>query len=67
MEKLNLGIISEGTLANITLTSTLRDQIVAAKKMMWAWIRSDNGSVRMILRFNAFIKIVRGFYGSRIG
>jgi len=32
MEKLNLAIVSEGTLANITLTLTLRDQIVAAQK-----------------------------------
>ena len=32
MEKLNLAIVSEGTLANITLTPTLRDQIVAAQK-----------------------------------
>ena len=30
MEKLNLAIVSEGTLANITLTPTLRDQIVPA-------------------------------------
>ena len=32
MEKLNLAIISEGTLANITLTPTLRDRIVEAQK-----------------------------------
>jgi len=32
MEKLNLAIVPEGTLANITLTPTLRDQIVAAQK-----------------------------------
>ena len=32
MEKLNLAIVSEGMLANITLTPTLRDQIVAAQK-----------------------------------
>ena len=32
MEKLNLAIVSEGTLANITLTLTLRDKIVAAQK-----------------------------------
>ena len=32
MEKLNLVIVSKGTLANITLTLTLRDQIVAAQK-----------------------------------
>jgi len=31
-EKLNLAIVSEGTLANITLTLTLQDQIVAAQK-----------------------------------
>ena len=31
MEKLNLAIVSEGTLANITLTPTIRDQIVAAQ------------------------------------
>ena len=32
MEKLNLAIVSEGTLANITLTPTLRDRIVEAQK-----------------------------------
>ena len=32
MEKMNLAIVSEGTLANITLTPTLRDQIIAAQK-----------------------------------
>ena len=32
MEKLNLTIVSEGTLANVTLTPTLRDQIVDAQK-----------------------------------
>ena len=32
MEKLNLVIVSEGTLANITLIPTLRDQITAAQK-----------------------------------
>ena len=32
MEKLNLAIVSEGTFANITLTPTLRDQIVDAQK-----------------------------------
>ena len=32
MEKMNLAIVSEGTLANITITPTLRDQIVAAQK-----------------------------------
>ena len=30
IEKMNLPIVSEGTLANITLTPTLRDQIIAA-------------------------------------
>ena len=33
MEKLNLTIVPEGTLANITLTPTLWDQIVAAQKI----------------------------------
>ena len=32
MEKMNLIIVSEGTLANITLTPTLRDQVIAAQK-----------------------------------
>jgi len=32
MEKLNRAIVSEGTLANVTLTPTLRDQIVDAQK-----------------------------------
>ena len=32
MEKLNLAIVAEGTLTNITLTPILRDQIVAAQK-----------------------------------
>ena len=32
MEKLNLAIVAEGTLTNITLTPTLRDQIVSAQK-----------------------------------
>jgi hypothetical protein len=30
MEKLNLAIVSEGTLTNITLTPTLQDQIISA-------------------------------------
>ena len=32
MEKMNLAIVSEGTLANIVLTPTLRDQIIATQK-----------------------------------
>ena len=32
MEKMNLAIRAEGTLTNITLTPTLRDQIIAAQK-----------------------------------
>jgi len=33
MEKLNLAIISESTLANIILAPMLRDQIIAAQKI----------------------------------
>ena len=32
MEKLNLAIVAEGTLTHITLTPTLRDQIIAAQR-----------------------------------
>ena len=32
MEKMNLTMVSEGTLANLTLTTTLRDHIIAAQK-----------------------------------
>ena len=32
MEKMNLVMVSEGTLANLTLTPTLRDHIIAAQK-----------------------------------
>ena len=32
MEKMNLAIVAEGTLTNITLTPTLRDQIIAAQR-----------------------------------
>jgi len=32
MEKMNLAMVSEGTLANLTLTPTLRDHIIAAQK-----------------------------------
>ena len=32
MEKMNLAIRAEGTLTNITLTPTLRDQIIAAQR-----------------------------------
>ena len=32
MEKMNLAIVAEGTLANIVLTPTLRDQVIAAQK-----------------------------------
>ena len=32
MEKLNLAMVVEGTLTNITLTPTLRDQIIAAQR-----------------------------------
>ena len=32
MEKINLAIVSEGTIANITLTPTIRDQIIAAQR-----------------------------------
>ena len=59
MEKLNLAIVSEGTLANVTLTLTLRDQIVAAQKIMQAWKRSDKDLWKMILRLHVFTKIVR--------
>ena len=33
MEKMNLAIIPEGTITNITLTTTLRDRIVDAQKI----------------------------------
>ena len=32
MEKMNLTMVSEGTLATLTLTPTLRDHIIAAQK-----------------------------------
>ena len=32
MERMNLAIVSEGTLANLTLAPTLRDHIIAAQK-----------------------------------
>ena len=32
MKKMNLAIVAEGTLASITLTPTLRDQVIAAQK-----------------------------------
>ena len=32
MEKMNLAIVAEGTLANIVLTPTLWDQVIAAQK-----------------------------------
>ena len=32
MEKMNLAIVAEGTLTNITLTPTLRDQIIPAQR-----------------------------------
>ena len=32
MEKMNLAIVAEGTLTNLILTPTLRDQIIAAQK-----------------------------------
>ena len=32
IEKMNLTMVSEGTLANLTLTPTLRDHIIAAQK-----------------------------------
>ena len=32
MEKMNLAIVSEGTIANIILIPTLRDQNIAAQK-----------------------------------
>ena len=32
MEMMNLTMVSEGTLANLTLTPTLRDHIIAAQK-----------------------------------
>ena len=59
IEKLNLAIVAEGTLVNITLTPTLRDQIVAAQKNDVGMVRLDRGLVRVILEFNVFIKIVR--------
>ena len=59
MEKLNLAIVSEGTLANITLTPTLRDQIVPAREIMQAWKKSDKDLWKMTLRLHVFTKIVR--------
>ena len=32
MERLNLQIVEQGTVANVTIESTLRDQIVAAQR-----------------------------------
>ena len=67
MEKLNLAIVSEGTLANLTLTPTLRDQIVEAQK-------NDAGmdKIRQRLSENdpqvqCFHQDSEGFFGFRIG
>ena len=32
MEKLSIGVIQQGSLTNITIESTIRDQIIAAQK-----------------------------------
>ena len=66
MEKMNLAIVSEGTIANITLIPTLRDQIIATQK-------SDvgMGEIRQRLsekdpRVQCFHQDNEGCYGSRI-
>jgi len=47
MEKMNLTMVSEGTLANLTLTPTLRDHIIAAQKN-----NIGMGKIRQRLRKN---------------
>ena len=39
LEKLNLGIITHGSLNNLVLSSTLRDQIISAQKHIVGWKR----------------------------
>ena len=45
MEKLNFAIVAEGTLANIVLTPTLRDQVIAAQcvnnNIYLSWVIMD--------------------------
>ena len=67
MEKLNLAIVSEATLTNLTLTPTLRDQIVKAQK-------NDAGmdKIRQRLSENdpqvqCFHRYSEGFFGFKIG
>ena len=67
MEKLNLAIVSEGTHTNLTLTPTLRDQIVEAQKNDAGMDKIRQRLSEMILRCSASIKIVRGFFGFKIG
>jgi len=67
MEKMNLAIVAEGTLTNLILTPTLRDQIIAAQKSDVAWARLGKGSVKVTPEFSVSIKIMMGCYGSRIG
>ena len=67
IEKMNLAIVAEGTLTNLILTPTLRDQISAAQKsdVGMGKIRqrlSENGP-----KFSVSIKIMMGCYGSKIG
>ena len=62
-----MAIVAEGTLTNVTLTPTLRDQIVAAQKndvgmdKIRQWLGENNPQVQCIHQDS------EGFYGSRIG
>ena len=60
MEKMNLAIVSEGTLANVTLIPTLRDQIIVAQK-------SDVGMGKIRQRLSENDPRVQCFYQDNEG
>ena len=66
MENLNLAIVSEGTIANVTLIPTLQDQIIAVQKSDVGMSKIRQSSVTMILKLNVSNRTVRVFFGLRI-
>ena len=59
MERLNLSIVFEGTLANVALTPTLRDQVVTAQKNNTGMEKIRQRLMEMILGLHVFTRTVR--------
>jgi len=66
MRKLQLEMISQGTLNHISVEPTLHDQIIMAHYMIKVLGSSNKNSLRGTENINASAKITREFYGLKV-